>query len=81
VTVTRAPLTPFEVERDAIGDTHLALLSACTMSQNGWAQFGRLQDVRNNVIVWVVGGEGDQRLYAYNVDTGVVITLPAVPMN
>jgi hypothetical protein len=25
------------------------------------------------VIVWIAGGEGDQRLYAYNVDTGVVI--------
>jgi hypothetical protein len=33
------------------------------------------------MIVWVAGGEGDQRLYAHNADTGAVYTLLAVPMN
>ena len=30
-------------------------------------------DGTNNVIVWVVGAEGDQRLHGYDGDTGVVI--------
>ena len=30
-------------------------------------------DGTNNVIVWVVGSEGDQRLHGYNGDTGAVV--------
>jgi hypothetical protein len=30
-------------------------------------------DGTNNVIVWVVGAEGDQRLHGYDGDTGAVI--------
>ena len=30
-------------------------------------------DGTNNVIVWVVGAQGDQRLHGYNADTGAVI--------
>ena len=48
---------------------------------SGWSvgQSGRgspwvtTTDGTNNVIVWVVGAQGDQRLHGYNADTGAVI--------
>ena len=44
------------------------------MSQSGrGSPFVTSTDGINNVIVWVVGAEGDQRLHGYNGDTGAVI--------
>jgi hypothetical protein len=43
-------------------------------SQNGRSSpFVTSTDGTNNVIVWVVGAEGDQRLHGYNGDTGAVV--------
>jgi len=45
-----------------------------TNSQNGQGSpFVTSTDGTNNVIVWGIGSEGDQRLHAFNADTGTVI--------
>jgi outer membrane protein assembly factor BamB len=45
-----------------------------TVTQNGrGSPFVTSTDGANNVIVWVVGSEGDQRLHGYNGDTGAVV--------
>jgi hypothetical protein len=50
------------------------IASAWTASQNGrGSPFVTSTDGTNNVIVWVVGSEGDQRLHAFNGDTGAVV--------
>ena len=44
------------------------------MSQSGrGSPWVTTTDGTNNVIVWVVGAEGDQRLHGYNGDTGAVV--------
>jgi hypothetical protein len=44
------------------------------MSQSGLGSvFVTSTDGTNNAIVWVAGGGGDQRLHAYNGDTGAVV--------
>jgi outer membrane protein assembly factor BamB len=48
--------------------------SVWTNGQNGrGSPFATSTDGSNNVIVWVVGTEGDQRLHAFNGDTGAVV--------
>lgn len=50
------------------------ITSAWSVTQNGrGSPFVTTTDGINNVIVWVVGAEGDQRLHGYNGDTGAVI--------
>jgi hypothetical protein len=50
------------------------ITSAWTVSQNGQGSpFVTSTDGTNNVIVWVIGSEGDQRLHGYNGDTGAVV--------
>jgi outer membrane protein assembly factor BamB len=45
-----------------------------TVSQSGrGSPFVTTTDGMNNVIVWVVGSEGDQRLHGYDGDTGAVV--------
>jgi hypothetical protein len=45
-----------------------------TISENGrGSPFTTSTDGTNNVIVWVVGSEGDQRLHGYNGDSGAVV--------
>ena len=44
------------------------------MSQSGLGSaWVTSTDGTNNAIVWVAGGGGDQRLHAYNGDTGAVV--------
>jgi hypothetical protein len=51
-----------------------AIVPAWSMSQSGLGSvFVTSTDGTNNVIVWVAGGGGDQRLHGYNGDTGNVI--------
>jgi hypothetical protein len=50
------------------------IMSAWSMSQSGrGSPWITTTDGINNVIVWVAGVAGDQRLHAYNGDTGAVI--------
>jgi hypothetical protein len=50
------------------------IVSAWSASQNGrGSPWVTTTDGINNAIVWVAGVEGDQRLHAYNGDTGAVI--------
>jgi hypothetical protein len=50
------------------------IVPAWSMSQTGLGSaWVTSTDGTNNVIVWVAGGGGDQRLHAYNGDTGAVI--------
>lgn len=50
------------------------IVSAWSQSQNGrGSPWVTTTDGTNNFIVWVAGVEGDQRLHAYNADTGAVI--------
>jgi outer membrane protein assembly factor BamB len=50
------------------------IVSAWSMSQTGLGSvFVTSTDGTNNVIVWAAGGGGDQRLHAYDGDTGTVI--------
>jgi hypothetical protein len=50
------------------------IVSGWSMSQNGLGSvFVTSTDGTNNVIVWAAGGGGDQRLHAYDGDTGTVI--------
>jgi len=50
------------------------IVSAWSMSQNGrGSPWVTTTDGTNNVIVWVAGVQGDQRLHGYNGDTGAVI--------
>jgi hypothetical protein len=60
---------------------HITATSPPTITA-GWSvtgQSGRSSpfvtstDGTNNVIVWVIGAEGDQRLHGYNGDTGAVV--------
>src|SRR5205823_14021906 len=51
-----------------------AIVPAWSMSQSGLGSvFVTSADGTNNVIVWVAGGGGDQRLHAFNGDTGAVV--------
>ena len=48
--------------------------SVWTSTDNGrGSPFATSTDGSNNVIVWVVGNEGDQRLHGFNGDTGAVV--------
>src|SRR5256885_9741128 len=50
------------------------MMNAWSMSQNGrGSPWVTTTDGTNGVIVWVAGVAGDQRLHAYNGDTGAVI--------
>ncbi len=50
------------------------ITSAWTVSQSGrGSPFVTSTDGTNNVIVWVIGSEGDQRLHGYDGDTGNVV--------
>jgi hypothetical protein len=50
------------------------LSTGWTVSQSGrGSPFVTSTDGTNNVIVWVVGSEGDQRLHGYDGDTGNVV--------
>src|SRR6266567_696084 len=50
------------------------IVPAWSVSQTGQGSpWVTTTDGTNNVIVWVVGAEGDQRLHGYNGDTGAVI--------
>jgi outer membrane protein assembly factor BamB len=50
------------------------ITSAWTASQNGsGSPFVTSTDGTHNVIVWGIGSESDQRLHAFNADTGAVI--------
>jgi hypothetical protein len=50
------------------------ITSAWTVSQNGrGSPFVTSTDGTNNMIVWVIGSEGDQRLHGYDGDTGNVV--------
>src|SRR5437588_2189778 len=50
------------------------IVSAWSVGQNGrGSPWVTTTDGTNNAIVWVAGVEGDQRLHAYNGDTGAVI--------
>ena len=49
------------------------IVSAWSLSQNGrGSPWVTTTDGTNNFIVWVAGVQGDQRLHAYNADTGAV---------
>jgi hypothetical protein len=51
-----------------------AIQSGWTVSQSGrGSPFVTSTDGTNNMIVWVVGSEGSQRLHGYNGDTGAVV--------
>src|SRR5437762_9078562 len=51
-----------------------AIVPAWSMSQSGLGSvFVTSTDGTNNAIVWVAGSGGDQRLHAYNGDTGAVV--------
>ena len=50
------------------------IASAWSVTQSGrGSPFVTSTDGTNNVVVWVAGAEGDQRLHGYNGDTGAVI--------
>src|SRR5882757_3236092 len=50
------------------------IVPAWSMSQSGLGSvFVTSTDGTNNVIVWVAGGGGDQRLHAFNGETGAVV--------
>jgi outer membrane protein assembly factor BamB len=50
------------------------ITSIWTSSQNGrGSPFVTTTDGTNNVVVWGIGAEGDQRLHAFNGDTGAVV--------
>jgi outer membrane protein assembly factor BamB len=50
------------------------ITSVWTNSQNGrGSPFVTTTDGTNNVIVWGIGAEGDQRLHAFDADTGAVV--------
>jgi len=50
------------------------IVNGWTMSQNGrGSPWVTTTDGTNNVIVWVAGVQGDQRLHGYDGDTGAVI--------
>ena len=50
------------------------ITSAWSVTQSGrGSPFVTSIDGANNVIVWVIGAEGDQRLHGYDGDTGAVI--------
>ena len=50
------------------------IVSAWTVSQTGQGSpWVTTTDGTNNAIVWVVGAQGDGKLYGYNGDTGAVI--------
>jgi hypothetical protein len=50
------------------------MVPAWSVSQNGQGSpWVTTTDGTNNAIVWVVGAQGDQRLHAYNADTGAVV--------
>ena len=50
------------------------IVPAWSMSQSGLGSaWVTSTDGTNNAIVWVAGGGGDQRLHAYNGDTGAVV--------
>jgi len=50
------------------------IVGVWTNSESGrGSPFTTSTDGTNNVIVWVIGSEGDQRLHGYNGDTGAVI--------
>jgi PQQ enzyme repeat len=50
------------------------IVSAWSMSQSGQGSpWVTTTDGTNNAIVWVVGAQGDGKLYGYNGDTGAVI--------
>src|SRR6266480_321104 len=50
------------------------IVSGWSVSQNGCGSpFVTSTDGTNNMIVWFVGTEGDQRLHGYNGDTGAVV--------
>ncbi len=51
-----------------------AITSAWSVSQTGkGSPWVTTTDGSSNAIVWVVGAEGDQRLYGYNGNTGAVV--------
>jgi hypothetical protein len=51
-----------------------AITNVWTASQNGrGSPFVTSTDGTNNVIVWGIGSEGDQRLHGFNGDTGATI--------
>jgi hypothetical protein len=51
-----------------------AIAGGWSVNQNGCSSpFVTSIDGTNNMIVWVVGAEGDQRLHGYDGDTGAVI--------
>ncbi|MGC1321602.1 MAG: hypothetical protein WA849_05440, partial [Candidatus Udaeobacter sp.] len=51
-----------------------AIVSGWSVGQSGrGSPWVTTTDGTNNVIVWVAGVEGDQRLHGYNADTGAVI--------
>ena len=51
-----------------------AITTGWTVNQSGrGSPFVTSTDGTNNVIVWVVGTEGDERLHGYNGDTGAAI--------
>jgi hypothetical protein len=50
------------------------IVSGWSLSRNGCGSpFVTSTDETNNMIVWVVGTEGDQRLHGYDGDTGAVV--------
>jgi hypothetical protein len=50
------------------------VVTGWTVSENGrGSPFTTSTDGTNNVIVWVVGSEGDQKLHGYNGDSGAVV--------
>ena len=50
------------------------IVGVWTNSDNGrGSPFATSTDGSNNVIVWAVGNEGDQRLHGFNGDTGAVV--------
>jgi hypothetical protein len=50
------------------------IASAWTVSENGGGSpFVTSTDGTNNMVVWGLGAEGDQRLHAFNGDTGAVV--------
>ena len=45
----------------------------CVSQTGRGSPFVTTTDGTNNMIVWVVGSEGDQRLHGYDGDTGAVV--------
>jgi hypothetical protein len=68
--VTSSQITAFRITPT----TPPAIVPAWTVSQNGTGSpFTTSTDGTNNVIVWVVGSEGDERLHGYNGTNGAVV--------